>query len=133
MRSPLFMVADGMGGAQAGEIASRMTAEAFAQVGPDRRHAPADTLRETIRTANRRILERSRSDPDAAGMGTTVTAALMDDDGARSPSPTSATAAPTCCATAACSGSPTTTRSSASWCARASCPRPTPSTTPSAA
>ena len=80
MRSPLFMVADGMGGAQAGEIASRMCAEAFA--GADLVHgAPADVLRETIRTANRRILERSRSDPDASGMGTTVTAAFMDDAG----------------------------------------------------
>jgi serine/threonine protein phosphatase PrpC len=80
MRSPLFMVADGMGGAQAGEIASRMTAEAFAEV--DIVHAPpADALRSTIRTANARILERSRSDPDAAGMGTTVTAALMDAEG----------------------------------------------------
>jgi PPM family protein phosphatase len=80
MRSPLFMVADGMGGAQAGEIASRMCAEAFA--GADLlRGAPADMLRETIRTANRRILERSRSDPDAAGMGTTVTAAFMGDAG----------------------------------------------------
>ena len=81
MRSPLFMVADGMGGAQAGEIASRMCAEAFAQadlIGD----SPTDMLRETIRTADRRILERSRSDPDAAGMGTTVTAAFMDDAGA---------------------------------------------------
>ncbi len=80
MRPPLFMVADGMGGAQAGEIASRMTAEAFAEV--DLIHTPpADALRATIRSANLRILERSRSDPDAAGMGTTVTAALMDDEG----------------------------------------------------
>jgi PPM family protein phosphatase len=80
MRAPLFMVADGMGGAQAGEIASRMCAEAFAQadlIGP----APTDVLRSTIQLANGRILERSRSDPDAAGMGTTVTAAFMDDGG----------------------------------------------------
>jgi PPM family protein phosphatase len=80
MRSPLFVVADGMGGAQAGEIASRMTAQAFAEadlIG----HPPADVLRETIRVANARILERSRTDPDAAGMGTTVTAALASDDG----------------------------------------------------
>ncbi|HEX3329414.1 MAG TPA: Stp1/IreP family PP2C-type Ser/Thr phosphatase [Gaiellales bacterium] len=80
MRSPLFMVADGMGGAQAGEIASRMCAEAFARadlIGP----APTDVLRATIQAANSRILERSRSDPDAAGMGTTVTAAFMDDSG----------------------------------------------------
>jgi protein phosphatase len=80
MRSPLFMVADGMGGAQAGEIASRMCAEAFAEADL-LRGAPADILRETIRAANRRILERSRSDPEAAGMGTTVTAAFMDDAG----------------------------------------------------
>jgi protein phosphatase len=80
MRAPLFMVADGMGGAQAGEIASRMCAEAFAQadlIGPP----PKDVLRSTIQAANSRILERSRSDPDAAGMGTTVTAAFMDDGG----------------------------------------------------
>ena len=80
MRAPLFMVADGMGGAQAGEIASRMCAEAFAQadlIGP----APTDVLRSTIQLANGRILERSRSDPDAAGMGTTVTAAFMDEGG----------------------------------------------------
>jgi protein phosphatase len=80
MRSPLFMVADGMGGAQAGEIASRMCAEAFADV--DIVHTPpAEALRTTIRSANARILERSRTDPDAAGMGTTVTSALMDDEG----------------------------------------------------
>ncbi len=80
MRSPLFMVADGMGGAQAGEIASRMCAEAFAQADL-LAAAPEDVLRETIGTANRRILERSRTDPGAAGMGTTVTAAFMDDGG----------------------------------------------------
>jgi PPM family protein phosphatase len=78
MRSPLFMVADGMGGAKAGEIASRMAAEAFAEV--DLVGAPAaDALKATIRTANARILERSRSDPEASGMGTTVTAAIMGD------------------------------------------------------
>jgi protein phosphatase len=74
------MVADGMGGAQAGEIASRMCAEAFAEV-DIANTPPAEALRTTIRAANARILERSRTDPDAAGMGTTVTAALMDDEG----------------------------------------------------
>jgi PPM family protein phosphatase len=77
MRSPLFVVADGMGGAKAGEIASRMAAEAFAEV--DLVGTPAcEALEQTIRTANARILERSRSDPEAAGMGTTVTAAIME-------------------------------------------------------
>jgi PPM family protein phosphatase len=77
IRSPLFVVADGMGGAKAGEIASRMAAEAFAEVDLVRTPA-ADALKTTIRTANARILERSRSDPEASGMGTTVTAAIME-------------------------------------------------------
>ena len=81
MRAPLFMVADGMGGAQAGEIASRMCAEAFAEVDIVQHAAAPRRCATTIRTANARILERSRTDPDAAGMGTTVTAALMDDEG----------------------------------------------------
>ncbi|MEP6640499.1 MAG: Stp1/IreP family PP2C-type Ser/Thr phosphatase [Gaiellales bacterium] len=80
MRSPLFVVADGMGGAQAGEIASRMCAQAFAEADLTGRPS-AEVLRETIRVANARILERSRTDPDAAGMGTTVTAALASDNG----------------------------------------------------
>jgi PPM family protein phosphatase len=80
MRGPLFMVADGMGGARAGEIASQITAQAFAELDLIR-DSGEHGLRETIRTANTRILERSRSDPEAAGMGTTVTAALVDDEG----------------------------------------------------
>ena len=80
MRGTLFMVADGMGGAAAGEIASAICAEAFAEI--DLIRTGGDTaLRDAIRTANRRIVERAASDPSAAGMGTTVTAALIGDDG----------------------------------------------------
>ncbi len=80
IREPLFMVADGMGGAQAGEIASRMTTEEFAQAGlvPARGE---DTLREVIVTANAKIHQRASSDSTVAGMGTTVAAALVGDDG----------------------------------------------------
>ena len=80
LRSPLFMVADGMGGALAGELASRMCSEAFAELDLIQ-HQGEEALRVTIATANRRIWERSHSDAEASGMGTTVTAALVGDDG----------------------------------------------------
>jgi len=75
VRVPLFVVADGMGGAQAGEVASEMAAQAFDGGLPD--GAPAEGLVHLIEDANRRIHERSRSDAKSAGMGTTVTAAYV--------------------------------------------------------
>jgi PPM family protein phosphatase len=80
LRSPLFMVADGMGGALAGELASRMCAEAFAELDLIE-HQGEQALRATIGVANQRIYERSRTDAEASGMGTTVTAALVGEDG----------------------------------------------------
>ena len=76
VRAPIFVVADGMGGAQAGEVASKTAAEAFDRDLPE---APAEGfLRETIEEANRRIHELARADPSRAGMGTTITAAIVD-------------------------------------------------------
>jgi PPM family protein phosphatase len=76
VRAPIFVVADGMGGAQAGEVASKAAADAF---DIDLPSAPPElVLRETIHTANRRIHELARSDPSRAGMGTTLTAAIAD-------------------------------------------------------
>ena len=75
VRAPLFVVADGMGGAQAGEVASEMAVDAFD--GGLGNGSPAEALVEIIREANRRIHERSRSDEQAAGMGTTCTAAYV--------------------------------------------------------
>jgi protein phosphatase len=77
--APLFVVADGMGGAQAGEVASRAAAESFAQNLPPA--PPERLLAETIEGANRTIHELARKDPSLAGMGTTTTAALVDLDG----------------------------------------------------
>ncbi len=75
-RAPVFVVADGMGGAQAGEVASKAAAESFDRELPQ---APLERiLRETIETANRAIHERARNDPDLTGMGTTITAAIVD-------------------------------------------------------
>jgi PPM family protein phosphatase len=73
---PLFVVADGMGGAQAGEVASKAAAESFQgelPAGP-----PEQVLAQTIEAANRTIHELARKDPGLAGMGTTTTAAIVD-------------------------------------------------------
>jgi PPM family protein phosphatase len=75
-RAALFVVADGMGGAQAGEVASKTAAESFDRELPSA--PPERVLRETIELANRTIHERAAGDPDLAGMGTTVTAAIVD-------------------------------------------------------
>jgi protein phosphatase len=75
-RPPLFVVADGMGGAQAGEVASKTAAESFDRELPQA--PPEQVLRETIEAANRAIHERAQGDPELAGMGTTVTAAIVD-------------------------------------------------------
>jgi serine/threonine protein phosphatase PrpC len=72
---PLFAVADGMGGAKAGEIASRLAAAAVREEEADRVN-----VGELIREANRRVFERARDDASASGMGTTMTVALVEDD-----------------------------------------------------
>jgi protein phosphatase len=74
---PLFAVADGMGGAQAGEVASKLAAAALEETDPG---ASGGTERvvELIQEANRRVYERSNADPAASGMGTTITAALVE-------------------------------------------------------
>ena len=76
IKAPLFVVADGMGGAQAGEVASKAAAESFASELPAA--APERFLEETIEGANRTIHELARKDPGLAGMGTTTTAAIVD-------------------------------------------------------
>lgn len=75
MGPPVFVVADGMGGAQAGEVASQLAAEAFlGELGPGR---PEQLLRDRIAGANAQIHRLAHSDPSLAGMGTTLTAAVL--------------------------------------------------------
>jgi PPM family protein phosphatase len=78
VRAPLFVVADGMGGAQAGEVASEMAVESFDRGLPG--GPPAESLVQVIEGANRRIHDRSQADAGSAGMGTTVTAAYVGQD-----------------------------------------------------
>jgi serine/threonine protein phosphatase PrpC len=75
---PLFAIADGMGGAQAGELASSLAAGAVredegAEGSGERR------VTELIQEANRRVYQRSSQDAAASGMGTTMTVALVAD------------------------------------------------------
>jgi protein phosphatase len=75
-RSPLFVVADGMGGAQAGEVASRIAVESF-RPGLASEQEPERELAELARAANSRIHELSHSNAEQAGMGTTLTAVYV--------------------------------------------------------
>ena len=75
---PLFAIADGMGGAQAGELASSLAAGA---VRDDEAVSGSGERRvaELIQEANRRVYQRSSQDASASGMGTTMTVALVED------------------------------------------------------
>jgi len=70
----LWVVADGMGGHQAGEVAAEVAVGALASQVAD---GGASALAEAVVAANDAVIDRARSDPGMAGMGTTVTALAM--------------------------------------------------------
>jgi protein phosphatase len=76
----VFAVADGLGGHRGGEVASAMVVEPLAGLDGqafDDADQAAEALEGAVRSANRAILQRGRSDPELRGMGTTVTAAAV--------------------------------------------------------
>lgn len=77
-RAPMFVVADGMGGARAGEVASSLAVAAFEQ-GPGEGASTEERLAARVQQANAVIHERSRSEQELAGMGTTLIAAYLED------------------------------------------------------
>jgi serine/threonine protein phosphatase PrpC len=79
VQPPLFAIADGMGGAQAGEIASALAAGALSEANANGGGEPR--VIELIQEANRRVHERASTDPSTSGMGTTITVALVENDG----------------------------------------------------
>jgi serine/threonine protein phosphatase PrpC len=78
-RAPMFAVADGMGGAQAGEVASRIAAESF-EPAERRDLSPEAYLRSIAEHANERIHSFAQDDSSRSGMGTTLTAAMVEGD-----------------------------------------------------
>jgi PPM family protein phosphatase len=74
---PLFAIADGMGGAQAGEVASRLAAAALKESGVA--EGGERRIVDLVQEANRRVYDRSSTDPNTSGMGTTITVALVED------------------------------------------------------
>jgi protein phosphatase len=76
----LFVLADGMGGARAGERASRMAVDTVEEVVRQTDLRNSQVLLSAVEEANRRVVEAAHSDPALEGMGTTLVAALEVDE-----------------------------------------------------
>jgi PPM family protein phosphatase len=74
----LYLVADGMGGAQAGEEASRLAVETVAESIAVALRNDDQALVQAFQRANRRVIERAHSDFSLDGMGTTLVGVLDD-------------------------------------------------------
>jgi serine/threonine protein phosphatase PrpC len=82
VHSPLFVLADGMGGAQAGEVASQTAVGVFSAQGgmPDGPGTYEERLASLVAQANGRVYSQAQSDDQFAGMGTTLTVAYVGED-----------------------------------------------------
>jgi serine/threonine protein phosphatase PrpC len=80
-KNKIFAVADGMGGHSGGEVASSLAVKTLEKIFPEIK-APgiAERISETIRICNQVIYEQSQADPKLRGMGTTLSAAILDED-----------------------------------------------------
>ena len=77
-RGTLIVVADGMGGAQAGEVASRLAVECLMRRHRETcEHDVLECLRRSVEAANRAIYEQAQAHPEMRGMGTTCTAVVV--------------------------------------------------------
>ena len=82
----LLVLCDGMGGARAGNVASELAVQNFGDIILNALHSdekpedPAVLLEEAVARSNQAVYQRASEDPDCAGMGTTLVAALVDRD-----------------------------------------------------
>src|SRR3954453_8347529 len=81
----LYVLADGMGGAKAGEYASRMAVDAVAEMVQQAGRRDSQVLLSAVEEANRRVVEASHSDPSLEGMGNTLVAGLEVEGGVAIP------------------------------------------------
>jgi PPM family protein phosphatase len=79
VRPPMFAVADGMGGAKAGEVASALAVEAV-KTARDSDEPVEEQLAAIVRSANRRIYDLAVADESRRGMGTTLTLVKVHDE-----------------------------------------------------
>lgn len=75
---PLYAVADGMGGHEAGEIASEITVNTLAELAP--KHADAIQMVRAVEAANLDVIKAPSKGIGREGMGTTLTAAIIEDN-----------------------------------------------------
>jgi len=78
VHEPLFVVADGMGGHVAGDVASSTAVDTIKEQSPLASAEDLNTLAGLVLTANSRIWEKAQSDPTLRGMGTTCTLLMLD-------------------------------------------------------
>ena len=72
----LYVLADGMGGAKAGECASRLAVDTVAEIVHLAPQLDSQVLLTAVEEANKRVIAAAHSDPGLEGMGTTLVAAL---------------------------------------------------------
>ena len=80
-RDGLFLVADGMGGQPAGEVASALAIAELASLAEPARELDVTDLIEAVQQANARLLDEGQRDPERYGLGTTLTGVIRLADG----------------------------------------------------
>ena len=77
----LFLVADGMGGHNAGDLASKTGIETFVEsIRQSHRRTPVSAMEDAVEDANEAILNKSFEDPHYSGMGTTLVGMMIDEE-----------------------------------------------------